>query len=139
MKKQDEQYKGLVLKYLREKNRIVLKYTRLVLTTSKDLKEVETWSGDDCKEVLTALTLVGTGRALCPWCTRHKRCCWECGYGKRNGRCTTPSSRYDKVISRLPDSIYMGISNIPEMKPLVTKTGNKFLRMSKRGWEDQNQ
>ena len=124
--KKNEQYKTLLLWYLRKKNKIVLKYTRLLLTTSRDLKEVEEWSNADCKLVLSCMD-IRIGSCICPWCLLQG--CSSCGYGKRNGHCS--GGRYSKIVYRLPNTL-RGVSHIPEIKQLVTKTKNKYTKIKGR-------
>jgi hypothetical protein len=115
-------YKTMLLEYVHEKNRIIRKHTGLLLTTSRDLAEIEhEWSEEDCKRVLSKLSTTNDS-GCCPWCILFP--CYECKYGERNGRCKdTKSSRYIRITERCGRSIL----SLTEVKNLVQNTRIKFL------------
>jgi hypothetical protein len=121
----------LLIKYMKEKNVIIRKYSGLVLTRYADMQELLKWDESRCKKALVGI-FCGVGiPSTCPWCYTADNCeC--CGYGKRNGRCTTEQgSRY----SRITRAAGIAVLEMPEMLTLLWKYKAKVKRKLAREGE----
>jgi hypothetical protein len=114
----DGHYKKKLLEFMKEKNKIVKKYTNLMVFTVREFAEVrDLWSEKDCRNAIEQL-MAGADHQCCPWCL--VRACRNCLYGKRNGICnTSKGNRYERILARI--KVYRNIVRLPGMRDLVIK------------------
>ena len=106
-----------ILSYMRTKDKMVYREAALRLYVEEDYEDVESWSEDDCRNVVASLrtclengALASTDSMLCPQCIKSLNSsgiivCSRCSYGKRHGSCLfSPTSRYIKIVILLTKS-----------------------------------
>ena len=108
-------YKEKLIMFLKMKNSVIRKYSnknRCSISEyidQKDIYEIENWTKNICSQVYKYIvkhvdSSVGAiyHAQTCPWCIYYfnikgYKNCSSCKYGKRNGVCSNPSSRYKKL------------------------------------------
>ena len=112
--------KKKLIKFVKLKNKIIIKSTGIKYADEKDIIDIKNWEDSICK--LTYETLSsnicngadGLSTFTCIWCLKHNRDCNCCKYGYRHGKCYEDNSlflRYnfieeDKMLS---NNVYKNI------------------------------
>ena len=114
-------YKEKIIEFINTKKALVSLYTTTKYIDHKDIKEIESWSEEECrliyKHMENYITIsfnmpINTkieDSITCPWCVYNAHIkksdnyiaynyCDECGYGKRNGICDKSGSKYKQIV-----------------------------------------
>jgi hypothetical protein len=94
----------LIKVFLRNHSKFIESRTGIVYFTEEDIKEMDSWNGDDIEIFFKALNrheiISHHDMLLSPWCTVVN--CRYCGYGRRHGMCCeTNSSTFNTTMNIL--------------------------------------
>jgi len=123
----DMTYKEIIINFMKEKNKIIKKHTKMSLLNKADYDELSTWSEYEFSVI--AYKLQNTSRGTCPWCMNTRFKCDECGYGRRHGICVYYRSRFC-TISTIMAVHALCIPDLPDMQALVNKTRHEIVDKS---------
>lgn len=138
----------LLVLFLKAKNRIVKYSTGFDLFDELDYEEASKWQNDMIYKFFSNLakTIRENDISLCPWCIYYnnqdvKKCCNDCGYGKRHLKCVTvygffgsglnEKSRYGKIILNLRTHNMYAISDINKIKSLRQLTLDMYKKIKR--------
>jgi len=125
-------YKQIILDFMREKNAIIHKHTRLLIATKPDMDELKSWPESEHEFIAGCIELSPSG--MCPWCIKeskyHIKTCSKCSYGKRHGKCVDIKSRWKRIVHKLAQK-NLTTMEIPELTRLVTITREKIYKGGK--------
>lgn len=132
-------YKQILRNFIIKKDTFIETVTHVDTINKLDLKEVENWTEDECKEIIENLSH-DYNKQNNPWCIKkslQKYPCTECGYGIRHGICTDAGSDYSKVILSLHDAVI--INTVPGIKELLSKTKWKLFLRKLKIWKGKDE
>ena len=110
------------LEYMKEKNRILFEYTGKILVPKSQLVDVK---------ITEPLSYENDSEA-CPYChLYYGATCLDCPMHKAGNRCDDSDNKYRtyKIVSGILHSKhYMDIYQVPEIRSLVDKFNEEFVR-----------
>ena len=91
----DSLYTFVLVDFILEKNRRVLKSTGITYVDKQDIQDIVSWKPHDAERVYKHIRnyivhrnetkIRGLNWGTCPWCVKHYRLCNDCSYKRNHG------------------------------------------------------